>query len=97
MNQPAEFSFPEYPIKRPTLIGEELSDMDETIYVDNESGSHIAVNTVGSAILELCDGTHTAAQIASIIAESVDCDPDRVHKDTQHILQEFAAYGAFIE
>jgi len=97
MNKQTTFSIPEYPSKRPSLIGEELEGMDETIYVDAENGSHVSVNTIGAAILELCDGSHTVEQIIAIIIESVDGNPERIRKDTHNILLEFAAYGVFIE
>jgi len=97
MNEQTTFTIPEYPTKRPSLIGEELEGMDETIYVDAENGSHVSVNTIGAAILELCDGSHTVEQITTIITESVNGDAERIRKDTHHILQEFAAYGVFIE
>ncbi len=97
MDEQNTFSIPEYPTKRPSLIGEELTGMDETIYVDAETGSHVSVNIIGAAILELCDGSHTAEQITNIVIESVDGNPERIRKDTQNILLEFSAYGVFIE
>jgi len=97
MNASNTFTIPEYPSKRPSLIGEELTGMDETIYVDAESGNHVSVNMIGAAILELCDGTHTADQITDIIIESVTGDADQIRKDTLNILLEFSAYGVFIE
>jgi len=92
-----EFHIPTYPTKRFRLIGEELEGMDETIFVEIESGTNISLNVIGASILELCDGTHTAEQIADIIIESTQADAAQVRKDTQHILLEFAAYGLFIE
>jgi len=97
MSEQTIFSIPEYPTKRPSLIGEELTGMDETIYVDAETGSHVSVNVIGAAILELCDGSHTVDDITNIITQSVDGDAERIAKDTQNILLEFAAYGVFIE
>ncbi|MDX8395498.1 MAG: PqqD family protein [Mariprofundaceae bacterium] len=97
MNAQAEFSIPEYPVKRPSLIGEELMGMDETIYVDAESGTNVSVNVIGAAILELCDGSHTPEQIAAVISESVQGDAEKINNDTHRILLEFATYGLFTE
>ena len=92
-----EFPVPEHPRARPTWIGEELEGLDEIIYVDTESGASISVNTIGAAILDLCDGEHNADQIATIIADTLQAEPFQVLQDTQNILEEFAAYGLFEE
>jgi methyltransferase-like protein len=84
---------PERPCKRPELVGEEMEGMEEVVYVDTETGSNYALNIVAATILELCDGTRTSDDIAAVILGSLDADPVRVHRDTQAILEEFAAYG----
>ncbi|MDX8397064.1 MAG: PqqD family protein [Mariprofundaceae bacterium] len=91
------FQIPEYPTKRDSLIGEELEGMDETIFIDIESGTNVSLNVIGASILELCDGSHTAEQITQIIIESTSAEPAQARKDTHNILLEFAAYGLFIE
>jgi methyltransferase-like protein len=84
---------PERPCKRPELVGEEMDGMDEVVYVDTETGSNYALNIVAATILELCDGTRTSDDITAVILGNLEADPERVRKDTQAILEEFAAYG----
>jgi len=90
-------SIPERPIKRPTLIGEELEGMDEVVYVDTDNGTNVSLNTVGATILELCDGEHTADDIANLILENLSGERNQVQKDVQQILMEYAAYGLFVQ
>jgi len=90
-------SVPEYPIKRPTLIGEELEGMDEIVYVDTDNGTNISLNVIGATILELCDGDHSADRIAEIVLESFSGDRQQVKKDIDQILMEYAAYGLFTQ
>lgn len=88
---------PEKPKRKESYVSEELDGMDEIIYVDMESGSSISLNTLASAIFELCDGTRTAEEIAAIVVETLGSDPDQTLKDTRTIIQEFAAYQLFTE
>ncbi|HXH64466.1 MAG TPA: PqqD family protein [Mariprofundaceae bacterium] len=88
-----DIQVPERPRKKPELVGEEMEGMNEVIYVDTQTGSNYSLNIVAATILELCDGTHTGADIAAIILSNLDADPGRVRSDTLAILEEFAAYG----
>ncbi len=86
-------SVPEKPIKKDGLACEEMEGMDEVIFVDNETGSNFSLNQVAAAVLELCDGAHSAEDIADFLSENLDADKQRALADTQAILSEFAAYG----
>jgi len=86
-------SVPEKPIKKDGLTCEEMEGMDEVIFVDDETGSNFSVNLVAAAVLDLCDGNHTAEDIAGFISETMNTDKQRALIDTQAILSEFAAYG----
>jgi len=86
-------SVPEKPIKKDGLTYEEMEDMDEVIFVDDETGSNFSVNLVAAAVLDLCDGNHTAEDIADFISETLNTDKQRALIDTQAILSEFVAYG----
>lgn len=88
-----DFQVPAYPEKITTLVPEEIDDTNETIWVDAESGSTFALNAVASAVLELCDGHHTAQDIAAIVSETLAEEIDVVATDTQGILLEFSAHG----
>jgi methyltransferase-like protein len=94
MQQSYDFSVPEYPLKRQGLIREEMEEMEEVIFVDEESGSNFAVNLMAAIILDLCDGKHSPQDIANIISESIpESEPGQVSTDTMAILSEFSAYG----
>jgi len=90
-------SVPEHPVKRPTLIGEELEGMDEVVYVDTESGINVSLNVIGATILELCDGEHSIENITDLVLENLSGEREQVSKDIRHILMEFAAYGLFTD
>lgn len=90
-------SIPEHPIKRPTLVGEELEGMDEVVYVDTETGTNVSLNVVGATILELCDGQHSISDITDLVLESLPGDREQVEKDIRHILMEYAAYDLFVQ
>ncbi|MFQ5518792.1 MAG: PqqD family protein, partial [Mariprofundus sp.] len=95
MPEQLNINVPEYRVKRPTLIGEELEGMDEVVYVDTDNGNNVSLNVIGATILELCDGKHTAEDITGLILESLPGEHDQVRKDVDHILMEYAAYGLF--
>jgi len=93
MDDILNISVPEKPIKRDGLACEEMEGMDEVIFVDSETGSNFSVNLVAAAVLDLCDGNHTAEDIAGFLAETMNADRQRALIDTQAILSEFVAYG----
>jgi len=97
MTETAGIHVPLRPKKKASLIAEELEGMDEVIFVDTEDGSNFSLNTMASAILEMCDGEHTADDIVRLICETFHGDMERISKDTHAILTEFAAYGLFAE
>ena len=84
---------PERPRKRSGLVREELAGMDEVIYLDEETAANFALNATAAAVLELCDGSRTADEIAALIAEVTHAPLDDVVKDVRMILLEFAGYG----
>jgi hypothetical protein len=92
-----DISVPEYPLKRPTLVGEELEGMDEIVYVDTDNGTNVSLNLIGATILELCDGSHSENDIIDLVLESLSGDRKQVQKDIHHILMEYVAYGLFLQ
>jgi len=97
VSEQPEIKVPEYPVKRPTMIGEELEGMDEVVYVDTESGTNVSLNVIGATILELCDGKHSIENITDLVLENLSGEREQIKKDIHHILIECAAYGLFIE
>ena len=97
MTTSLNITVPTHPIKRPSLVGEELEGMDEVVYVDTENGTNVSLNILGATILELCDGSHTEKDIVHLILENLSGDAELVAKDVQQILMEYAAYGLFVK
>ncbi len=93
MDDILNISVPEKPIKREGLTCEEMEDMDEVIFVDDETGSNFSVNLAAAAVLDLCDGNHTDEDIADFLSETMNTDKQRALIDTQAILSEFIVYG----
>jgi len=93
MNQ----ALPEYPIKRDTLVFEELEDTQEVMVTDNADGSSLSLNLIATSVLELCDGEHQVDDMARVICEVLDADLALVRKDVRAILEEFWAFGLLQE
>lgn len=60
----------------------------EAVLLDIENGGYFSLNSVGSRIWELCDGTRTAAEIVSVICDEFDVAADVATADTGEILGE---------
>jgi len=94
LSQPEEeLKLPTCPKKHDDLISEDLEGMDETIWVEAVSGSSFSLNTISSAILELCDGEHTDHQIATIISQTCEANFEEVLNDTQGMIIVFYRSG----
>ncbi|MGD0247023.1 MAG: PqqD family protein [Streptosporangiaceae bacterium] len=75
--------------KRREGVAAQVAD-GEAVLLDIESGEYFSLNSVGSRIWELCDGTRTAAEIVSVICGEFDVAEDVATADAQEILGEFA-------
>ena len=64
---------------------------DEVLVHDPAHGKVHVLNAIAGAILELCDGTRTSAEIASSIAAATGADLAVVSRDLAAILQEFSS------
>jgi len=79
------------------LQSEELAGMDEVVYVRAGGNVACSLNLTASAILDLCDGTHSMDDIVDLICESLHADPEQVRKDAETIMKEFVEYGLVCE
>ncbi|MDQ6972252.1 MAG: PqqD family protein [Mariprofundaceae bacterium] len=88
---------PEFPEKIPGLIGEELEGLDEMIYVRSEDGASFSLNMTASAVLEMCDGKLSRADIVqrlgSILPEGQAPAPAQLSADVDAILADFVENG----
>jgi hypothetical protein len=60
----------------------------EAVLLDIESGEYFSLNSVGSRIWELCDGTRSTAEIVSVICEEFDVAADVAASDAPQTLLE---------
>jgi coenzyme PQQ synthesis protein D (PqqD) len=73
--------------KRREGVAAQVAD-GEAVLLDIENGGYFSLNSVGSRIWELCDGTRTAAEIVSVICDEFDVAEDVATADTREILGE---------
>lgn len=81
--------------KRREGIAAQVAD-GEAVLLDIESGEYFALNTVGSRIWELCDGTRSSADIVSVICAEFDVAEDVAAPDVGEILGELEQVGLLV-
>ncbi|MDQ6994054.1 MAG: PqqD family protein [Mariprofundaceae bacterium] len=86
-------ALPDYPIRRDSLVFEELENTQEVMVTDNADGSSLSLNLIASSVLESCDGQHSQQDIVEMICETLDADAKLVHQDVTAILEEFSMFG----
>jgi hypothetical protein len=62
----------------------------EAVLVEPRKGLVTVINSVGSRIWELVDGSRTASDIAEVIAGEYDTSPDTALKDAVEFLRDMA-------
>jgi hypothetical protein len=73
--------------KRREGIAAQIVD-GEAVLLDIEGGEYFALNSVGSRIWELSDGTRSTAEIVSVICDEFDVAEDVAAADAGEILDE---------
>jgi hypothetical protein len=73
--------------KRREGVAAQVAD-GEAVLLDIESGEYFSLNSVGSRIWELCDGTRSTAEIVSILCGEFDVVEDVATADAHEILDE---------
>jgi len=86
-------TIPEKPVRKASLVGEEMEEDNEVVYVDSDNEAIFSLNNTASAILDLCDGSRTSRDIAAVVADTLDVDEERAFKDTEAVLEEFVVLG----
>ena len=88
--QPAESN--DRPVVRPTVVFRVLDDLSG-IAVDAESEQAHALNPVGVAVLERCDGTLTVGEIVVEVSDIFDAPPEQIAADVHAFLADIAGRG----
>ena len=86
--QPAESN--DRPVLRPTVDFRILDDLSG-IAVDSESEQAHALNPVGVAVLERCDGTLTVGEIVVEVSDIFDAPREQIAADVHAFLADLAA------
>jgi len=86
--QPAESN--DRPVLRPTVDFRVLDDLSG-IVVDSESEQAHALNPVGVAVLERCDGTLTVGEIVVEVSDIFDAPREQIAADVHAFLADLAA------
>jgi hypothetical protein len=68
----------------------------ELVILDGGRATVVCLNAVAAAIWEMCDGRHTAAQIAAELAEAFGIATSRVDRDVRRVLDQLSVRG-FLE
>ena len=65
----------------------------ESVVYDEESGDLHHLNTSATAVLDLCDGTSTIAELAAAVADAFDVPAERVEPDVRALLRQLRRSG----
>jgi len=76
------------PQAKPGLEFEELEGLDEVVVIDGEGQRCVSLNLTAAAVLEMCDGAHTAQAIAVEISRASGAEVSQVEADVSALLAE---------
>jgi radical SAM protein with 4Fe4S-binding SPASM domain len=85
----------ERPKKRKDIINEIVED--ETVIYDPKNHNVHHLNPVAGVIWDLCDGSHTAKEIAEEIVDVLESDQSQVEGDVTKTIEEFQSKGLLEE
>ncbi len=85
----------ERPKKREDIINEIVED--ETVIYDPKNHNVHHLNPVAGVVWDLCDGSHTAKEIADEIVNVLEADPSQVEGDVTKTIEEFQSKGLLDE
>ncbi len=85
----------ENPKKRGDIINEIVED--ETVIYDPKNHNVHHLNPVAGVIWDLCDGSHTAKEIADEIVNVLEADPSQVEGDVTKTIEELQSKGLLEE
>lgn len=63
------------------------------VLIDSEKALLHELNSVGSRIWSLCDGAHSAQQMAVILSEEFDVSVEEAEQDLHHFLARMSQMG----
>ncbi len=60
------------------------------VLLNPDSGEYYALDEVGGRVWELCDGTRSVSQIATLLAKEYDAPPATIQADVLELLEDLA-------
>ncbi len=85
----------ERPKKRGDIVNGDVGD--EVVIYDTKNDNVHHMNLLASVIWDLCDGNHTAKEIAEEIVDVLKADPSQVEGDVSKMIEEFQGKGLLEE
>ena len=70
---------------------------EDMVLLDIDSGEYYALNSVGSRVWELCDGTRSVSEVISAIAIEFEAPLETVRTDVIDLLSELAEEHLVLE
>ena len=71
--------------------GQDIIERDfqgESVLLDLNTGLYFSLNSVGSFVWRLLDGSRTARDIAEHLSANYDVDPDTAARDTEELIRD---------
>jgi coenzyme PQQ synthesis protein D (PqqD) len=88
-------NFDSCPRRKEQIIAQKGSS--DLLLFNMDNGSYYALNEVGSRTWELCDGTHTVAQLLCILAKEYDASAEILQADILELLEDLRSQNLIVE
>ena len=81
------------PLPRPVRSSRILAQQAQgaTVLLSLDEGTYFSLNDVGAVVWEMCDGTHTLAEVVEAVCAEFDAPPDVVTSDVVALVEELAS------
>jgi hypothetical protein len=69
----------------------------DVLLFNMDTGSYYALNEVGERIWNLCDGTHTVAQLVGILAKEYNAPAEIIETDILELLEDLRSKNLIVD
>ncbi|MDX8409177.1 MAG: PqqD family protein [Mariprofundales bacterium] len=76
---------------------EELEGLDEVVVIDGDGQCCVSLNLTAAAVLEMCDGAHTAQAMAIEISQASGAEVSQVEADVSALLVELQQHQLLMQ
>jgi len=88
-------NFDSCPKRNEQIIAQKGSS--DLLLFNMDSGTYYALNEVGGRTWELCDGTHSVAQLVRILAKEYDAPTEILEADIVELLEDLSGKNLIVE